>query len=224
MSEYNTYPLGCHQNGNGSPTSTGGSTTRAECRINGSGQFFFSGNDQGNGYAPLAGQAFDNYQYDSNGLFESGYITLPGSGWRTSNSGSSTTRVPTGGMQQSLDDRMVNEVNEVQDSSVNFKFSPTPHWDINLDAQYVKAKHDDLDMEISGSNFADYQVDLTGQYPQLVPHKPNTLSATWAAPNPQMARESDLQYFTDPQWTFWRNAMDHIAKPRAVGNSPRQGA
>ena len=30
LSEYNTYPLGCHQNGNGSPTSTGGATSRAE--------------------------------------------------------------------------------------------------------------------------------------------------------------------------------------------------
>src|SRR5204862_4340439 len=112
------------------------------------------------------------------------YITLPGTGWRTAGSGSSPTRVPTGGMQQSLDDRQVDDRNTVQDASLNFKFSPTPHWDINLDGQWVKAKHDTLDMEISGSNYSDQEIDLTGKYPNITAHKPNTLSATWAAPNP----------------------------------------
>ena len=213
LSEYNTFPLGCQQNSAG-PIQGGfpnqGPSTIAQCRVNSSGQFFFGNNAQGNGYNPLAGQSFPNYVYGSNGIFENGYITLPGSGWRTADSGSATTRVPTGGMQQSLDDRQVKQSNMVQDASMNFKFSPTPHWDVNLDAQYVKAKTDDLDMEISGSNFADYQLDLTGKYPQLIPHKPNTLSATWAAPNPAMASATDAQYFSDPQWTFWRNAMDHI--------------
>ena len=137
LSEYNTFPVGCLQNGNGI-----GGRTRAECPVGG----------------------FTNYQYDSNNVFTNGYITLPGSGWRTSSSGSSTTTVPTGGSQQSLDDRQVKEKNVVQDPAVNFTFKPTPHWDINLDAQYVKSEHDDLDMELSGSNFADYQMDLTGQF------------------------------------------------------------
>ncbi|MGN6589438.1 MAG: TonB-dependent receptor [Sphingomicrobium sp.] len=215
LSEYNTFPLGCQQNGNG-PGSNGVGTgkTRAECHVNSNGQFFFANNAQGQGYNPLAGQSFPNYMYDSNNMFESGYITLPGSGWRTSSSGSSTTRVPTGGMQQSLDARQVNDRNIVQDMSANFKFSPTPHWDINLDAQYVKARHDTLDMEISSSNFADQFIDLTGKFPAVTPHKPNTLSATWAAPNPAMVADTDAQYFTDPRFTFWRNAMDHIEHSR----------
>ncbi|HKO71914.1 MAG TPA: TonB-dependent receptor [Bradyrhizobium sp.] len=209
LSEYNTYPLGCQQNGNGLQ-----GRPRAECRVNSAGNFFFGNNAQGNGYNPLAGQSFPNYQYDSNNMFENGYITLPGTGWRTSDSGSSTTRVPTGGMQQSLDSRQVQDSNVVQDAALNLKFSPTRHWDINLDAQYVKAKHDTLDMEISSSNFADQQVNLTSQYPIVVEHKPNTLSATWAAPNPAMAADTDAQYFADPRFTFWRNAMDHIEHSR----------
>lgn len=209
LSEYNTYPLGCQQNGGGVQ-----GRPEAQCRINGSGDFFFGNNAQGNGYNPLAGQSFPNYQYGANNVFENGYITLPGTGWRTAGSGSSTTRVPTGGMQQSLDARQVNDRNTVQDASLNFKFSPTPHWDINLDAQYVKATHDTLDMEISSSNFADQQVNLMGQYPVVIEHKPNTLSATWAAPNPAMAADTDAQYFADPRFTFWRNAMDHIEHSR----------
>src|SRR5690606_41832097 len=49
--------------------------------------------------------AFENYQYDEDGLFESGYITLPGQGWRSASSGQATSFVPTGGMQQSLSRR-----------------------------------------------------------------------------------------------------------------------
>jgi TonB-dependent receptor len=209
LSEYNTYPLGCQQNGNGIQ-----GRPSADCRINNNGDFFFGNNAEGNGYNPLAGQAFPNYQYGANNVFENGYITLPGTGWRTAGSGSSTTRVPTGGMQQSLDSRQVDDRNTVQDASLNFKFSPTPHWDINLDGQYVKAKHDTLDMEISSSNFADQQLNLLGKYPVVIPHKPNTLSATWAAPNPAMAADTDAQYFADPRFTFWRNAMDHIEHSR----------
>jgi TonB-dependent receptor len=209
LSEYNTFPLGCMQN-----TAGPAGKPQAECRVNSAGNFFFGNNAQGQGYNPLAGQSFPNYQYDSNGVFENGYITLPGTGWRTANSGSATTRVPTGGMQQSLDSRQVQDSNVVQDAALNFKFSPTRHWDINLDAQYVKAKHDTLDMEISSSNFADQQINLTSQYPIVVEHKPNTLSATWAAPNPAMVADTDPQYFADPRFTFWRNAMDHIEHSR----------
>ena len=209
LSEYNTFPAGCEQNGNGP-----GGRPRAECRINSSGQFVFGNNGRGSGYNPTPGASYPNYSYGDDNVFESGFVTLPGTGWRTADSGSATTRVPTGGMQQSLDKRQVHETNVVQDASVNFKFSPTPHWDINLDAQHVTAKHDNLDMEISGSNFADQEIDLTGNFPMITAHKPLTLSATWAAPNPAMAGATDAQYFSDPRFTFWRNAMDHIEQSR----------
>ena len=87
---------------------------------------------------------------------------------------------------------------------------PTMRWQFNFDAQYVSATHDTLDMSVFGSNFSDQELDLTGGLPVITPHKPLTLSATWAAPNPTMAGQTDEQYFTDRQWTFWRAAMDHI--------------
>lgn len=192
LSEYNTFPAGCVQNGNGPGALPAGSnptsTTRAQCPVGG----------------------FENYQYDDDGVFESGFITLPGSGWRTASSGSATTLVPTGGIQNSLSRRQVDERNVVNDYGLNFRFSPTEHWDINLDAQRVTAQHDDLDVSVFGSNFADYELDLTGDIPVVVPHKPLTLSATWAAPNPTMAAENDQQFFSDRQFQFWRAAMDHI--------------
>jgi TonB-dependent receptor len=211
LSEYNTYPLGCHQNGNGSPTSTGGATTRAECRINADGQFYFAGNDQGNGYAPLAGQTFDNYQYDSSGLFESGYITLPGSGWRTAGSGNGDANwVPSGGLQQSLSRRQVLEKNLNNDYGLNFQTKFGDHWDLNVDGDYTTSHHQVKDVSVFGSTFADEELDLTGNLPVVTPHKPNTLSATWAAPNSTIAGESDAEYFADQRVQFWRAAMDHF--------------
>ncbi len=183
LAEYNTYPAGCLQNGDGPSGST-----RAECP---------TGSTQ-------------NYTYDSDGLFEKGYITLPGTGWRSADSGSATTRVPTGGIQQSLSRRQVDEVNKVTDAGLNFKFSPDDHWQINVDGDYTKAEHDDLDVSVFGSTFADQYLDLTGGLPTIIAHKPMTLSAGWATPNPAVVAENDAQYFADPNNEFWRAAMDHI--------------
>ena len=187
LSEYNTFPKGCQQNTNGS-----GGRPRAECPV---------------------GQ-FTNYQYDDDNIFESGFITLPGTGWRSASSGSPTTRVPTGGIQQTIARGQQDSRNLVQDHGLNFKFTPNDRWSFNVDAQYVKAKRNELSMTVFGSNFADQELDLTGDLPTVIPHKPLTLSASWATPNPAMVAATDAQWFRDPMWTFWRSAMDHIEQSK----------
>ena len=217
LSEYNTYPLGCHQNGNGSPTSTGGATTRAECRIDSNGQFYFNNNDLYSGYTATPGQTFGNYQYDENGLFESGYITLPGSGWRTANSGNDPSDptqaanwIPSGGQQQSLSRRQVLEKGTNNDFGLNFQTKFGDHWDLNVDGDYTRSHHTVRDVSIFGSTFADEELDLSGDLPVVIPHKPNTLAATWAHPQPDLIAESDAEYFADQRVQFWRAAMDHF--------------
>lgn len=186
LSEYNTYPAGCQQNGNG-PLYNGNGTTRAECPIS----------------------ALRNYQYDSNGLFQSGYITLPGTGWRNASSGSPTSFVPTGGVQQSLSRRQVFEENTVSDYGMNLKITPSERWEIQLDGDYTRSQHNDLDMSTFGSTFADEELNLSGNLPVVTPHKPLTLAASWATPNPQLVSDTDAQYFADKNVQFWRAAMDH---------------
>jgi TonB-dependent receptor len=209
LSEYNTYPLGCRQNGNG-PLYNGNGTTRAECRINGGGQFFFAGNDRGQGN-PAGTATYGNYQYDESGLFESGYITLPGTGWRTAGSGNGATNwVPSGGMQQSLSRRQVFEENTNADYGLNFETKLGDHIDLELDGNYTQSEHDVDDVSVFGSTFADQELDLRGDLPVLVSHKPNTLSATWAAANPALVAATDDQYFRDQRVQFWRAAMDHF--------------
>jgi len=205
LSEYSTYPAGCRQNGNGFNNST-----RAECRVNAQGQFFFEADQRGNGYNPNPNATYGNYVYDEDGLFESGYITLPGSGWRTASSGQPTTTVPTGGVQQSLSRRQVYEENLVKDAGFNLKINPDDHWSVNLDVDYTYAKRDNTDFGVFGSTFADTELDLTGNIPSATVHKPLTLSANWATPNPAMAAASDEQYFGSRTFSFWRAAMDHI--------------
>jgi TonB-dependent receptor len=222
LSEYNTFPAGCLPNTAGP---AGGVFPNqapqpiAQCQVGPNGTIL--GATSGSWHSYPNGTTFPNYQYDDSGLFESGYITLPMGGWRGSPIGSGFgsqevgDRVTQGGMQHTLNRRQVKDDNIVQDQAVNFKFSPTPHWDVNLDAQYVKAKHDNLDFGVHGSIFADQEVDLTGKYPVVVPHKPLTETYTWSGPPaPALANASDAEYFSNPRYTFWRSAMDHIEHSR----------
>jgi len=155
---------------------------------------------------PAAGT---DYEYDENNVFESGYITLPGTGWRTGDSGSATTRVPTGGVQQSLSRRQVDQETMNQDFGFNFRYTPDDRWAFNFDAQYTEASTENLDVSIFGSTYADTMLDLTGKIPVVIPTKPQTTRATWAAPN-SMDGLTDEQFFSSNQYTFWRAAMDHI--------------
>ena len=127
LSEYNTYPAGCRtataRADHGSVTGTTRRRARAE---------FHGG--------PNTGQpAFQNYHYDANGVFEKGYITLPAPAGAAPPATAATPASPTGGMQQSLSDRQVDEENIVTDYGLNFKFKPDAHWEFNLDGDYTKA-------------------------------------------------------------------------------------
>jgi TonB-dependent receptor len=139
-----------------------------------------------------------------------GYITFPGTGWRTASSGSSTSFVPTGGLQQSLSRRQVEDENTVIDFGINGRFKITERFDLQLDVDYTESEKNNLDMSSFGSTFADQELDLTGDLPVLIPHKPHTLNATWAAPNPALVGATDAEYFSDARVQFWRAAMDHI--------------
>lgn len=186
LSEYSTYPFGCQQNTDG-PVGNGNPTTRAECPTG----------------------ALKNYNYDSGGLFQSGFVTQPGTGSRGASNGGGTNNVPTGGTQQSLAYDQTYDENTIQDFGLNLKFRPTDRLSVNLDADYTEAEHDNHSAYVYGSTFADEELNLTGSVPGVIPHKPITLAAAGVAPNARIAGESDAQYFADPNVQFWRAAMDH---------------
>jgi TonB-dependent receptor len=212
LNEYNTFPAGCRPNANGpimgEPPNQGG-VPRAECPINADGEIVGASGTNWQGYPD--GQTFPNYTYDEDGVFESGYITLPLGGWR-GGPGYMGDRVPQGGMQHTLNRRQVKDENIVTDVGLNAKFTPNDRWAFNADIQHVRAKHNNLDFGIHGSIFADQELDISGRYPQITPHRPLTLSQTWSSPSAELVAASDEEYFSNPRYTFWRSAMDHIER------------
>lgn len=194
LSEYGTFPLGCEQNSNGPnvrvPDSRGNftngdPTTQAECRPG----------------------SFTDYVYDSNNLFQAGYITNPNNGWRGNNA-----FVPIGGLQQSLGNRGVDETTTNKDYGLNLKTDLTDKLHLDLDAQYATSRKRNLDVSVFGSLFADQELDLRGEYPSVTPHRPNFLSYSWGGDQTTggLPASTDATYFADPRFTFWRAAMDHI--------------
>ncbi len=202
LAEYSTQPLGCQQNDAGPRRiqpdgSAGDPTVRSQCAVGG----------------------FTDYQYDSNNLFQSGYITNPNNGWR-GNPGTSPF-VPIGGLQNSLARRQVDEATTNNDYSIYMKSELTDRLTFEADLHYATSRKENLDVTIFGSSFADYELDITGRLPRITPNVPNFLSYSWAGdsdalapfardPSTPASADANAAYFSDPRFQFWRAAMDHI--------------
>lgn len=193
LTEYSTYPIGCLQNGNGpNVVDSNGvidpndeTPPRAECPVGG----------------------FTDYIYDENGLFQSGYIVDTGNGWRGDPAASPL--VPIGGSQFSLARRQVLDEITNADYSLNLQHELSDRTRFELDAQYATSHKENLDLSVFGSIFADQELDISGDYPVITPHKPQYLGYVWSTPGADLANATDETYFTDPRFQFWRAAMDH---------------
>ena len=193
LAEYSTYPLGCQQNdagpnvvdSNGVINPDDETPPRAQCPIG----------------------EFQDYVYNEDNLFQSGYIVDASNGWRGDPAASPF--VPIGGSQFSLARRQVMDEVTNSDYSLNLRHEFTERMTLELDGQYATSKKENLDFSVFGSNFADQELDISGQYPVIIPHKPQFLGYTWSAPGEALAGATDEQYFTDPRFQFWRAAMDH---------------
>ena len=188
--EYNTYPIGCFL----SPASGGQVANEGEiqCDVD----------------------TFQNYQYDDSGLFQSGYITSPASGWRGPGPNDGSTFVPFGGIQQVLGRRFVEEEATNHDFGLNFRQQITDQLSLELDGQFAKSNRDVQDITVFGSTFADQEIDLTGDLPVVRPRAPNVTAyaQTWAGGNPDLAdlTQDEDAYFRSTDVQFWRAAMDHF--------------
>ena len=196
LSEYSTYPIGCQQNGagpnvvdsNGTIDPDDETPPRAQCPVG----------------------EFTNFIYDENGLFQSGYIVDASNGWRGAVNDGTSPFVPVGGSQFALARRQVLDETTNHDYSLRLEQQLTDKLHLELDGHYATSRKENLDFSVFGSNFADQELDLTGDYPVIVPHKPQFLGYTWSAPSEPLANATEEEYFTDPRFQFWRAAMDHI--------------
>ena len=155
---------------------------------------------------------FTDFVYNEDGLFQSGYIVDTSNGWR--GDPGLSPYVPIGGSQFALSRRQVSDEVTNTDYSLNLRHDFTDRLTIELDAQYAKSHKQNLDFSIIGSMFADQELDITGDVPVSVPHKPQFLGYTWSTPSADLANATDAEYFSDPRFQFWRAAMDHAEDSR----------
>ncbi|MCA0976833.1 TonB-dependent receptor [Qipengyuania flava] len=193
LSEYSTFPIGCQQNSNGPPIVDSNNSVNPDDEVPPRAQ------------CPVG--EFTDYLYDENGLFQSGYIVDVSDGWR--GDPALSPFVPIGGSQYTLARRQVEEETLNQDFSLNLQHQLTDRAHLSLDAQYAKSHKENLDFSIFGSNFADNELDVSGDYPVGIVHKPQFLGYTWSTPGDDLANASEEEYFNDPRFQFWRSAMDH---------------
>ena len=139
---------------------------------------------------PYAGSSFE---FDGNGLFQSGFLSHANNAWRATsdigplladNKREANTRYPNpysgipgspnaiGGAPQfghkfQLDTRGVVANTLVEDFSVNFKWTPDEAWTFEFDAQHVEAEttNDDLVMHLAVAALQKY--DISGDTPKL---------------------------------------------------------
>ncbi len=196
LSEYSTYPIGCRQNGDGPQVVDASGVVRDP-----------NAETPPRAQCPVGG--FVDYVYDENNLFQSGYIVDASNGWRGDPAAQPFT--PIGGSQYSLARRQVSDETTNSDYSINLQHQLTERAHLSLDAQYATSHKENLDFSVFGSNFADSELDISGEYPIGILHKPQFLGYAWggADAKPELVAASDATYFTDPRFQFWRAAMDH---------------
>jgi len=127
------------------------------------------------GYLDQPGFPYDpdaNFMYDDDGVFTSG--TLVHSGGYVSGlcQGSSSDwceyrQFIPGGIFTKLSNRSAFNDVTAQDASLNIKWSPTDRLHIMLDGQYVKSNVENADDAINFNTLANYDIDLTGKYPDV---------------------------------------------------------
>ncbi|TIX52061.1 TonB-dependent receptor [Alteraurantiacibacter aquimixticola] len=193
LSEYSTYPIGCLQNGagpnvvdsNGVIDPDDETPPRAQCPVG----------------------EFTDYLYDGNGLFQSGYIVDASNGWR--GAPGDEAYFPIGGSQFSLARRQVHDEITNNDYSLNLDSQLTNRLHLGMDLHYATSRKENLDFSVFGSNFADQELDISGDAPVIIPHKPQFLGYTWSGASDALTNATEAEYFTDPRFQFWRAAMDH---------------
>lgn len=129
---------------------------------------------------PLEGTAFE---FDDDGLFQSGTITQDGNfsdgGWRSSDADNpdllriprgaswATPFVPQFGHRFSTDNRHKRTETVIDDFATNFKWTPTDNIELSLDLQHIKATTEDDDVVVMLNTHAIQAVDFTGSTPRV---------------------------------------------------------
>lgn len=142
-----------------------------------------------------------NYIFDDDGVFVSGNIRRPGgfhAGW---SNGEYLNALPTfqeAGLFTTQSNRGFITDYVTDDYAFDIKWRPTDRLRLNFDAQYVKAKAQEIDVIVDTATFADVNLDTSGTIPQvefIIGELPDGTTPDTAA------------YFADPNSLYFRDAF-----------------
>ncbi len=171
--------------------------------------------------------------FDSSGLFESGFITGP-TGWRNDQV-TSDVRTPVRGLQSNNIRRDRNDQAVTSDYAFNFNWEVSDRLSLVFDYQHVDSTNDVFDNSLFISSYQDAFIQLNGSRVPTVTFQPpqncvNPVGGVCPGPvgstggsigfddddNPSYFSGTRNSY-SDPFNSFYRAAMDHIEQ--SEGNS-----
>lgn len=166
-----------------------------------------------------------DYGFGGDDLFSYGTISAP-VGWRQDQN-SADPRTPIYGLQSNNIRRGVEQETVTEDTSLNFKWTPTDRWSFNFDYQHVDSSTENVDFGIWSTTFQDVRIDLRGDIPEVEFLPPSTDPSlgtidcsggiSGSCPNYFMGG-SDWGY---PANNFWRSAMDHTEDSEGTSDAFR---
>ncbi|MGB3609801.1 MAG: TonB-dependent receptor [Cellvibrio sp.] len=136
------------------------------------------------------------FTFNDQGVFEKGTLVHE-AGWR----GGYAPEGDQFGTKFQTDTRYKDTRTIVDDYAFNIKFTPNDQWEYELDLQYIEAETRDDDLQIALGQWAMQTYDTTGDTPTLVLDDPYSTR-----------RESDPNWFQNPENYWWRSAMDHYER------------
>ncbi|MGQ8366658.1 TonB-dependent receptor [Glaciecola sp. 1036] len=172
------------------------------------------------------------FEFDDQGLFESGTLTQGVDGWRAADG--NNDRIirsweaggrPQFGYPTQFDSRVKDTETLVEDFSFNLRWLATDSLELTGDIQYVKAETADNDMTVHTAAFAGQAYDITGSTPTVALLEPYfgyrdanpDVYAGGVYPGFTGDPAGDTNYFQDPTSYFLRSAMEHYE--RSEGDS-----
>ncbi|WP_242147239.1 TonB-dependent receptor [Sphingomonas sp. BAUL-RG-20F-R05-02] len=147
-----------------------------------------------NAAAPIAGQNFQNYTFDNDGIFTSGTIAHTG-GAVYGNSPSGTygalSQFAPGSQFTTFSNRFFYSSSVTQDQSINIKWEPTPRLHLNFDGQYVTAHAENVDDIVDTATYSQVNIDARKSIPQITSIAPGfNTAAYFASPNDVYMRDA----------------------------------
>ena len=142
-----------------------------------------------------------NYTFDKDGVFTSGTITRPGGfhgGWSNGTYLNVLPDFMEGGIFTTQSNRGFITKYKTDDYSFNMKFNPTDRLKLNFDAQYVRARAEEVDVIVDTATFANVNLNTDGKIPQvafLIGRLPDGSTPTAAS------------YFANPKNLYFRDAF-----------------